>query len=139
MLQVILGFEYAFLNEIEAIGGFTTPVKGTSGRVSSADEVWYCAAPERFGLGGYGRECLEDELNELLISLPLEDGRGCLVLVQCGGSYLAQVVLARGAEHDFARKGPGSFGNICLRVSIVRYPHPTDDLPRNGGADSVSA
>lgn len=119
MLQVILGFEYAFLNEIEAISGFTASVKDISGRVGFADEVRYCAAPERFGLRGYGRECLEDELNGLLISLPLEDGHGGLVLVQCCGRYLAQVVLAWGAEHNFARKGWGSFGNICLIVSIV--------------------
>lgn len=67
LLQIIFGFEDAFLNKIKAIGGFATSVKGTSDRVSFADEVWYCAPPERFGLGGYGREGLEDQLNGLLV------------------------------------------------------------------------
>ena len=112
LLQVIFCLQYALFQKVKAIGRFAAAVQDTSGRVSFADEIRHCAAPERFGLCGYGGEGLEDELNGLLVFLPLGDRRGSFVLIQRRGCYLTQMVSARRAEHRLAREGWVSLRDI---------------------------
>ena len=106
LLEVVVCFQDARFEQVEAGGRVAAVVEGAVCGEGAADEEGREAAPEGFGLGGEGGEGLEDELQGLVVVLPFRGRRGVFEGVGC---YLVQMVAAGRAVYAFLGEGLFAF------------------------------